>query len=66
MLKLGKQQPFYGYKYDGRTFDCGSPEGFVEANVAFALWRSDMNENMSEVIRTLLDEMHPQRQRSTG
>jgi len=25
-----------------------------------------MNENMSEVIRTLLDEMHPQRQRSTG
>jgi hypothetical protein len=30
------------------------------------LWRSDMNENMSEVIRTLLDEMHPQRQRSTG
>lgn len=66
MLKLGKQQPFYGYKYDGRTFDCGSPEGFVEANVAFALWRSDMNENMSEVIRTLLDEMQPQRQRSTG
>jgi len=30
MLKLEKQQPFYGYHYQGRTFDCGSPEGFVE------------------------------------
>ena len=34
----------------GRTFDCGSPEGFVEANVAFALWRPDMHEQMVEVI----------------
>jgi UTP--glucose-1-phosphate uridylyltransferase len=59
MLKLEKLQPFYGYHYRGRTFDCGSPEGFVEANVAFALWRSDMNENMAGVIRTLLDELKP-------
>ncbi len=66
MLKLGREQPFYGYKYNGRTFDCGSPEGFVEANVAFALWRSDMNENMAGVIRELLDDMGPQRKRSAG
>ena len=38
MLKLEKSQGFYGYHYQGRTFDCGSPEGFVEANVAFALY----------------------------
>jgi UTP--glucose-1-phosphate uridylyltransferase len=25
MLKLEKQQPFYGYHYQGRIFDCGSP-----------------------------------------
>ena len=37
MLKLCEQQPFYGYNFRGRTFDCGSPEGFIEANVAFAL-----------------------------
>ncbi|TIM28213.1 MAG: UTP--glucose-1-phosphate uridylyltransferase GalU [Mesorhizobium sp.] len=66
MLKLEKQQPFYGCHYRGRTFDCGSPEGFVEANVAFALWRSDMNGRMAGVIRKLLDEMKPSEQRGAA
>ncbi|WP_195179597.1 UTP--glucose-1-phosphate uridylyltransferase GalU [Mesorhizobium sp. INR15] len=66
MLKLEKQQAFYGYHYQGRTFDCGSPEGFVEANVAFALWRNDMNANMAGVIRTLLDEMQPSERRGAA
>ena len=57
MLKLQAEHPFHGYHYRGRTFDCGSPEGFVEANVAFALARSDMNGSMRDVIRTLLDEI---------
>lgn len=59
MLKLQSKHPFYGYHYRGRTFDCGSPEGFVEANVAFALSRRDMKESMRDVIRTLLDEAKP-------
>ncbi|MCG7504748.1 UTP--glucose-1-phosphate uridylyltransferase GalU [Mesorhizobium retamae] len=56
MLKLMNNQSFYGYHYRGRTFDCGSPEGFVEANVAFALWREGTARSMAGVIRTLLDE----------
>lgn len=59
MLRLAKDQPFYGYRYEGRTYDCGSPEGFVEANVAFALWRSDLNGAMAGTIRSLLDEIKP-------
>ena len=65
MLKLEKQQDFYGYHYRGRTFDCGSPEGFVEANVAFALWRPDMNRTMSGVIEGLLEEIVPLERRKT-
>ena len=61
MLKLEKRQPFYGYHYQGRTFDCGSPEGFIEANVAFALSRSDISGRMAEVIEGLLEEMKPGR-----
>jgi UTP--glucose-1-phosphate uridylyltransferase len=57
MLKLQAQEAFHGYHYRGRTFDCGSPEGFVEANLAFALARADMNGGMRDVIATLLDEM---------
>ena len=44
MLKLGKEQTLFGYHYRGETYDCGSPEGFVEANIAFALQRDDLRE----------------------
>ena len=64
MLKLASRQPFYGYHFRGRTFDCGSPEGFVEANVAFALWRADMRDKLAGVIENLLDEAKSRRQRS--
>jgi UTP--glucose-1-phosphate uridylyltransferase len=64
MLKLEKQQSFYGFHFRGRTYDTGSPEGFVEANVAFALWRSEMHENMAGVIRKLVDEMQPSKRSS--
>jgi len=57
MLKLREKQPFYGYNFRGRAFDCGSPEGFIEANVAFALWRSDMCEKSEGTIRMLLEEL---------
>ncbi|MGC0055116.1 UTP--glucose-1-phosphate uridylyltransferase GalU [Brucella pituitosa] len=42
MLKLADVQKFYGFDYRGLTFDCGSKAGFIEANVAFALWRDDI------------------------
>jgi UTP--glucose-1-phosphate uridylyltransferase len=53
MLRLGREQKFYGYPYRGRTFDCGSPEGFVQANVAFALARDDLR----EAVTALIDEL---------
>ncbi len=37
MLTLAEQQPFYGWVFEGKTFDCGSKAGFIEANMAFAM-----------------------------
>jgi UTP--glucose-1-phosphate uridylyltransferase len=59
MLKLQVEQAFHGVHFQGRTFDCGSPEGFVEANVAFALWRKDLSPRMSGMIAGLLEEYAP-------
>jgi UTP--glucose-1-phosphate uridylyltransferase len=64
MLKLKKEQQFYGYHFQGRTFDCGSPEGFVEANVAFALWRPDIHDKVADTIRKLASELKPIERRS--
>lgn len=59
MLKLRKKQRFYGYQYTGRTFDCGSPEGFVEANVAFGLWRPDTHELVAEMVEKMMETIKP-------
>ncbi|MFV2093469.1 MAG: UTP--glucose-1-phosphate uridylyltransferase GalU, partial [Hyphomicrobiales bacterium] len=39
MIALMKRQPFYGVRFNGRTFDCGSKLGFLLANVTLALQR---------------------------
>jgi len=55
MLRLKEQQSFYGFHFEGNTFDCGSPEGFVEANVAFALARDDLRDGVINFIRKSLE-----------
>ncbi|MCU0789945.1 MAG: UTP--glucose-1-phosphate uridylyltransferase [Nitratireductor sp.] len=37
MEKLAASQPFFGYTYPGRTYDTGSKDGYVLANVAYAM-----------------------------
>lgn len=66
MLRLEQDQRFFGYHYQGRTFDCGSPEGFVEANVAFALARPDFSAKMADAIGGLLEEKSATKLRSVG
>ncbi len=59
MLTLQETQRFFGYRYEGRTFDCGSPEGFVEANVAFGLWRPDTHDLVAEMIERMQKTIEP-------
>ncbi len=56
MLALAREQPFYGYEFEGRSFDCGSKIGFLAANVAFALARPDMAQEARATIEALLGE----------
>ncbi len=59
MLKLKDHEDFFGYHYRGRTFDCGSPEGFVEANIAFALARPGMRSNVLTILDHLIEAFEP-------
>ena len=56
MIRLAKKQPFYGLKFKGRSFDCGSKVGFLAANVAYALERDDIAPAFRAEIRKLLRE----------
>jgi hypothetical protein len=50
MITLSKTQPFYGLKFAGRSFDCGSKVGFLAANVAYALARDDVGPAMRSTL----------------
>jgi UTP--glucose-1-phosphate uridylyltransferase len=54
MIRLSRQQPFYGFRFEGRSFDCGSKIGFLAANVAYALKREDIAPAFREEIRKLV------------
>ena len=54
MLTLAQHQPFFGYEFEGRSFDCGAKIGFLTANVAYALEREDIAPAFRAEIEELL------------
>ena len=54
MTALARTQPFYGLKFQGRSFDCGSKIGFLTANVAYGLERADIAPELRAEITRLL------------
>ena len=43
--------PFHGLRFEGTRFDCGSKAGFLEANIAFALARADLEADMRGILK---------------
>lgn len=43
--------PFYGYRFDGKRYDCGNKVGYIEANIAFALNNDDIKERVMEILQ---------------
>jgi UTP--glucose-1-phosphate uridylyltransferase len=54
MIAHSKRAPFFGYKFEGRTYDCGSKIGFLAANVAYALAREDIAPDLRAELKRLL------------
>ena len=51
MAQMIGTQPFHGFTFEGRRFDCGDKAGFITANIALALDRPDIG----PVVRKWLD-----------
>ena len=43
--------PFHGFRFEGIRFDCGNRLGYIEANLAYALDREDMKDEIYEIIK---------------
>ncbi len=56
MIKLQseRQQSFHAVRFDGDIYDCGSKIGFLTANIAYAMARNDLADELREQISRLL------------
>lgn len=54
MIELLREQDFFAYRFDGKTYDCGDKIGYLAANVAYALDRPDIGPKF----RLALDEIY--------
>ncbi|MEK8085555.1 UTP--glucose-1-phosphate uridylyltransferase GalU [Aquabacterium sp. A3] len=53
---LLKTEPVYAYRYVGKRHDCGSKEGFLEANVELALKHPQIGPGFSAYLRQLMQQ----------
>lgn len=51
MAQMLGSSDFYGFKFEGKRFDCGNRVGFLEANIAYALERDDMRKRVKEMLK---------------
>jgi UTP--glucose-1-phosphate uridylyltransferase len=54
MAKMIGHQPFHAVTFAGKRYDCGSKVGYIEANLAIALERPDMADEIREIAKKML------------
>jgi UTP--glucose-1-phosphate uridylyltransferase len=54
MARMIGQSPFHALRYAGQRYDCGSRLGFLEANVAVALYRTDTSADTRALLTRML------------
>lgn len=47
---LLETQKFYGYRFEGTRYDCGSKAGYVAAGIALALERPDLRDELLDLL----------------
>mgnify|MGYP000024946034 CR=1 FL=1 len=53
-LEIEKGRDVYGFRFNGKRFDCGSKAGFLQATVAFALARDDLKDELSAYLYEIM------------
>jgi UTP--glucose-1-phosphate uridylyltransferase len=57
MRTLMEASDFWGVRFDGKTYDCGSKVGFLAANVAYGLERDDLRAEFRGEIEAILKSL---------
>lgn len=57
LRKLAEFRPVYAYQFEGRRYDVGDKQGYLEATVEFALKRPDLREGFLRYLKKSLGEL---------
>ena len=55
MEMLLQNQSIFGYSFDGYRFDCGNKAGFQKANLAYAMERPDIRNELIPFLKEMID-----------
>jgi UTP--glucose-1-phosphate uridylyltransferase len=53
IARLKSREAVYAFQYEGKRYDCGSKEGFLEATVELALEHPQVGESFRQYLKTL-------------
>ena len=53
IASLLRREKVFAYRYEGKRYDCGSKEGFLEANVELALGHAELGPGFREFLKGL-------------
>jgi UTP--glucose-1-phosphate uridylyltransferase len=53
MAKLIGKQPFHGLEFTGKSYDCGSRLGFIEANIAYAMDDKEIGKDVRYILQNI-------------
>lgn len=56
LQELAVREPIFAYQFEGKRYDVGNKQGFLEATVEFALRREDLKEEFMVYLKTLVDD----------
>ena len=57
LRSLAVEQPVYAYQFEGRRYDVGDKQGYLEATVEFALKRPDLREPFTRYLLDILGKL---------
>jgi UTP--glucose-1-phosphate uridylyltransferase len=54
---LMKDEPVYAYEFEGKRYDCGSKEGYLEATVEYGLEHEELGEEFRTYLKALAEKL---------
>lgn len=57
LVMLAKREKMYAYDFEGKRYDIGNKQGFLQATVDFALARADLRDEFAAYLKSIINRL---------